>query len=96
MKQNVDIHVALATFADMEDYHDDPDGAAEQLNLILHLMYDRADEDIDTQRLEKLLGLVWETWHQDLHLVDLDEGELLDWVDHQLATWDDADTEETH
>lgn len=96
MKQNVDIHVVLATFADMEDYHDDPDSASEQMNLILHMMYDRAEDEIETHRLEKLLGLVWETWHQDPNLCDLDEGELLDWVDHQLATWDDADNEEIH
>lgn len=95
MKQNVDIHVILATSQDMEDYHDDPYEAAEQLNFILHGIYDRAGDDVDTSWLEKLLHFCWETWHQDPNLSEIDEEELLDWVDQQLATWDDADNEET-
>ena len=40
MKYNVDIHVVLSTFEDMDDFHDDPDEASERLNFILHAMYD--------------------------------------------------------
>ncbi|MEW9796879.1 hypothetical protein [Alteromonas sp. CYL-A6] len=90
MKYSVDIHVVLATVQDMEDFHDDPDEAAERLNFILHCLYDRAEDDIDTLRLEKLLHFVWESWQRDRNLVDLEDDELLDWVDHTLATWDDA------
>lgn len=91
MKYSVDIHVVLATINDMEDFHDDPDEAAERLNFVLHGIYDRAEDDIDTLRLEKLLHFSWETWQEDRSLSDLDDDELLDWVDHTLATWDDAD-----
>ena len=94
MKYNVDIHVVLSTFEDMDDFHDDPDEASERLNFILHAMYDRDDEDIETERLEKLLHHVWESWQQDSHLLEIDDDELLDWVDHTLATWDDAGNEE--
>ncbi len=92
MKYNVDIHVVLSTYEDMEDMHDDPDEASERLNFILHAIYDRAEEDIETSRLEKILQFTWENWQQDKLLLDIDDDELLDWVDHTLATWDDADT----
>ena len=38
MKYNVDIHVVLSTFEDMDDFHDDPDEASERLNFILHAL----------------------------------------------------------
>jgi hypothetical protein len=91
MKNNVDVHVVLSTWEDMEDHHDEPDEASERLNMILHMMYDRAEEDIETERLEGLLAFVWSIWHKDANLLDVNEDDLLDWVDHQLATWDDAD-----
>ncbi|GEA11082.1 hypothetical protein [Alteromonas sp. KUL49] len=91
MKYNVDIHVVLSTYEDMEDMHDDPDEASERLNFILHAIYDRAEDDIETSRLEKILQFTWENWQQDKLLLDIDDDELLDWVDHTLATWDDAD-----
>jgi len=96
MKQNVDIHVVLSTSADFEDYHDDADEASERMNFILHGLYDRAEDDIDTQRLEKLLQYTWETWHLERNLSDLDDDDLLDWVDHTLATWDDAENEDLY
>lgn len=94
MKQNVDIHVVLATPGDMEDDFEDADEAADRFNFILHAIYDRADEDIDTEHLERLLHHSWETWRRDRNLLDIDDDELLDWVDHTLATWDDADNDE--
>ena len=94
MKSSVDIHVVLSTFEDMEDFHDDPDEASERLNFILHAVYDNAEEDIETQRLEQILHYAWESWQQDKHLLEIDDDELLDWVDHTLATWDDANNDE--
>ncbi|RDV25977.1 hypothetical protein DXV75_07775 [Alteromonas aestuariivivens] len=94
MKHNVDIHIVLATASDMEDYHSDPDEAADRINFILHGMYDNADDDIETARLEGLLQYTWAFWHQNGNLLDVEDDDLLDWVDHTLATWDDADTDE--
>lgn len=89
MKQLIDIHVVLATPADMDVWEEQADEAAEKLNMILHMLYDGADEDIETQKLENLLQHVWENWLEDSHLLDIDEVDLRDWVDHLLATWDD-------
>lgn len=91
MKHMVDIQVVLATWEDMEDVFEDPDEAAERLNTVLHMVYDRAEEDIETQRLEKILAHTWSIWHQDDNLLYVNDDDLLDWVDHLLATWDDAD-----
>lgn len=96
MKYNVDIHVVLATAADMEDYFDDPDDAAERLNFVLHGVYDHAEDDIDTARLEGILQHTWEYWQRNHNLLDVEDDDLLDWVDHTLATWDDADNEDLY
>jgi hypothetical protein len=57
-------------------------------------VYDNAEKDIETQRLEQILHYAWESWQQDKHLLEIDDDELLDWVDHTLATWDDASNDE--
>ena len=94
MKDSVDIHVVLATTNDMDERHEDPAEAAERLNFILHAVYDRAEEDIETERLERILHYTWEQWQQNRSLLEIEDDELLDWVDHTLATWDDADNSE--
>ncbi|BBO27771.1 MAG: hypothetical protein VX066_11120 [Pseudomonadota bacterium] len=91
MKHLIDIQVVLATWQDMEDVFEEPDEAAERLNTILHMVYDRAEEDISVERLEGLLSHTWSIWHQDENLLYVNDDDLLDWVDHLLATWDDAD-----
>jgi len=93
MKYLIDIQTVLSTIADMEDVHDDAEEASERLNFVLHAVYDRAPDDVSVARLEGVLQHVWNTWHENQHLCDIDEDELLDWVDHALATWDDVDTE---
>lgn len=91
MKHMVDIQVVLATWEDMEDVFEEPDEAAERLNTVLHMVYDQAEEDIETERLEKILAHTWSIWHQDDNLLYVNDDDLLDWVDHLLATWDDAE-----
>ena len=91
MKHLVDIQVVLATWQDMEDVFEEPDEAAERLNTILHMVYDRAEDDISVERLEGLLARSWSIWHQDENLLYVNDDDLLDWVDHLLATWDDED-----
>jgi hypothetical protein len=87
MKHIVDIHMILSTPEDMDDLHDEPDAASDKLNEVLHMVYDHADEDIDTDKLEKLLADTWEYWHRDRHLVDIEVDDLIDWVDHLFNTW---------
>jgi hypothetical protein len=88
MKHFVDIHIVLSTAQDMDDVHDSPDAASEKLNAILHMIYDAADDDIPSQELENMLSFVWEHWHQDKHLSDIEVDDLVDWVDHLFNTWD--------
>jgi len=88
MKHLVDIHIVLSTPQDMDDIHDYPEAASEKLNAILHMVYDNSQEDISSQELENMLSFVWEHWHQDKHLSDIEVDDLVDWVDHLLNTWD--------
>lgn len=90
MKHLVDIHVVLATPEDMDFWEDQADEATEKLNMILHMLYDSADEDIEPSQLENMLQHIWENWREDSHLLDIDDEDLRDWVDHLLASWDDA------
>ena len=55
------------------------------------MLYDNVDEDIGVQTLENMFQHVWENWREDSHLLDIDDVDLRDWVDHLLATWDDDD-----
>lgn len=89
MKHLIDIHVVLATPEDMEHWEDDASEAADRLNDMLHRLYDTVDDDIAVEQLEKMLQHVWENWIGDKHLLDIDEIDLHDWVDHLVATWDD-------
>ncbi|WP_371193124.1 hypothetical protein [Glaciecola sp. SC05] len=82
MKHLVDIHIILSTSEDMDDWHDEPQLASEKLNMALHMVYDKADEDIETDKLEELLANTWEYWHKDRYLVDIEVDDLVDWVDH--------------
>nr|WP_136249494.1 hypothetical protein [Ningiella ruwaisensis] len=84
MKHLVDIHMVLSTPEDMEDYHDDPEAASDSLNMVLHMVYDKADDDMAPDKLEEYLTNTWEYWHQERHLADIEVDDLLDWVDHLL------------
>ncbi len=88
MKDLIDIHTVLSTPLDMEDFHDDPEGASDKLNDILHMVYALIDDNLSTVKIELILGYVWEHWHQDIHLNDLDDDDLVDWVDHLINNWD--------
>ncbi len=89
----IDIQVVLATVEDMDFWDDRADDATDRMNTILHLLYDKADEDINTTSLENMIQYIWENWREDAHLLDIDEDDLYDWVDQLLATWDDEHQE---
>lgn len=91
MKEIFDIHVVLATPEDMDVFDDDlAEEAAEQLNTLLHMLYDKADEDTSVEKLENMVQHVWENWREDRELLAIEPQDLSDWVDQLLATWDDA------
>jgi len=89
MKHMVDIHVVLATVDDMEYWDERAEEAADRLNSLLHMLYQKAHEDINSTTLENMIQYIWENWREDSHLLDIDEDDLYDWVDQLLATWDD-------
>ena len=94
MKSLIDIHVALSTPADMEIWEDKAEEASDRLNDLLFMLYERAEEDTSVEKLEQQIQKVWEIWLEDDHLLDIDMQDLSDWVDHLLATWDDANSYE--
>ena len=89
MKHTIDIQVVLATVEDMDFWDDRANEATDRLNTILHMLYDKAHEDINSTSLENMIQYIWENWREDAHLLDIDEVDLYDWVDQLLATWDD-------
>ncbi len=89
MKEFFDIQVVLATPADFEQYEEQSDVAADKLNLLLHVLYQRAEEDTSVMRMDAMVQKVWDTWITDPHLIDLDDDEAVDWVDQLLASWED-------
>ena len=93
MKNMIDIQVVLATVEDMDFWEDRADEATDRMNTILHLLYDKADEDINVTSLENMIQYIWENWREDAHLLDIDEDDLYDWVDQLLASWDDEHQE---
>ena len=88
MKNMIDIQVVLATVEDMDFWEDRADEATDRMNTILHLLYDKADEDINVTSLENMIQYIWENWREDAHLLDIDEDDLYDWVDQlQRSHW---------
>jgi len=47
-------------------------------------LYDLAEEDIDTEELEQLLALVWDSWIGQDVLPDLESEDIYDWCRHLL------------
>ena len=93
MKNTIDIQVVLATVEDMDFWDDRAGEATDRMNTILHMLYDKAHEDINSTSLENMIQYIWENWREDAHLLDIDEVDLYDWVDQLLATWDDEHQE---
>lgn len=94
MNPLIDVHTVLSTPSDLDDWHEDADYASEQLNVMLHHVADNCVDDDNAIRFEQICQQVWEYWYKDRSLSEIDEDDLLDWVDQQLATWDDSDINE--
>lgn len=90
MKDLVDIHVVLATADDMEQWEDEAEYAADKLNSFLHILYDKLDDATPVTQIEQMLQHIWEIWSQDTQLVDIDETDIVDWVDQLISSWEDV------
>lgn len=79
MKEIVVIHDYLVTEALVGDWDGDEEIVAERVNEIYHTLYDMAEEDIETEQLHQLLGLVWDTWIGQDVLPELETDDIYDW-----------------
>lgn len=84
MKEFVDVHDYLISEAVVGDWDGEEELVAERLNEIFHVLYDMAEEDIETEVLERLLTMVWHHWIGHSELPDLETDEILDWCQHVL------------
>jgi len=84
MKEFVDIHDYLVTEAIVGDWDGDEEVVAERVNEFYHTLYDLAEEDIETEILERLLALIWDAWIGQDELPDLESEDIYDWCRHVL------------
>ena len=84
MKEFVVIHDYLVTDAIVGDWDGQEELVAERVNEIYHTMYDLAEEDIETEVLERLLALVWDAWIGQEALPDIESEDIYDWCRHIL------------
>ena len=84
MKEFVDIHDYLVTEAIVGDWDGDEELVAERVNEFYHTLYDLAEEDIETEILERLLALIWDAWIGQDELPDLESEDIYDWCRHVL------------
>ncbi len=84
MKECVVIHDYLVTQELVGDWDGNEDEVAERINEIYHTMYDLAEEDIETEVLEQLLALVWDTWIGQEAIADIESNDIYDWCKHIL------------
>lgn len=88
MKEFVDIHDYLVTEAIVGDWDGDEEIVAERVNEFYHTLYDLAEEDIETEVLERLLALIWDAWIGQDELPDLESEDIYDWCRHVLENRD--------
>jgi hypothetical protein len=84
MKEFVVIHDYLVTEAIVGDWDGQEEIVAERVNEIYHTLYDLAEEDIDTEILERLLALIWDYWIGQDELPDIESEDIYDWCRHVL------------
>ena len=84
MKEFVVIHDYLVTEALVGDWDGDEEIVAERVNEIYHTLYDLAEEDIETEILERLLALIWDHWIGQEELPEIESEDIYDWCRHVL------------
>ncbi|MBL0711100.1 MAG: hypothetical protein JJV99_08825 [Colwellia sp.] len=84
MKEFVVIHDYLVTEEVVGDWDGEEEVVAERVNEIYHTLYDLAEEDIETEVLEQLLALIWDTWIGQESLPDIESEDIYDWCRHVI------------
>ena len=88
MKEFVVIHDYLVTEAIIGDWDGQEELVVEKINEFYHTFYDLAEEDIETEILEQLLALIWDTWIGQDELPDLESDDIYDWCRNILENRD--------
>ncbi len=84
MKEFVVIHDYLVSEEVVGDWDGNEELVAERINEIYHMIYDLAEEDIETEELERLLALVWDNWIGQEALPEIESDDIHDWCRHVL------------
>ncbi|WP_019029071.1 hypothetical protein [Colwellia piezophila] len=84
MKEFVVIHDYLVSQEVVGDWDGQGEEVAERMNEFYHTMYDLADEDIETEVLEQLLDLIWDTWIGQEVIADIESDDIYDWCKNVL------------
>jgi hypothetical protein len=94
MKEFVDIHDFLVSIEVVGDWDGQEEVVVEKINELYHTLYDMAEEDIETEQLDQLLGLIWEHWIGQDCLPDIESEDIIDWCHHVLMNRDQYLTEQ--
>lgn len=81
MKEVIQIHTYLMDASEVGEWEGQEALAAENINLLFHAVYDRADHDIEVTQLEQMLESVWPNWQYNPQLLELDDDMVYAFVD---------------
>ncbi len=95
MKELVAIHTYLMEPAEVGEWEGEEALAAENINTLFHAVYDRADEDIDTDLLASMLEAIWPHWQFNPQLLELDDDMLDAFVETLFIHFDPTKGQET-
>ncbi|MFI3245704.1 MAG: hypothetical protein R3Y10_04340 [Ferrimonas sp.] len=73
MKELIAIHTYLMDANEVGEWEGQEALAAENINTLLHAVYDQADKDIEVTQLEHMLDSVWPNWQYNPQLLELDD-----------------------
>jgi hypothetical protein len=86
MKEFIHIQDYLVSPETLEPWHqDNPELAADNLNQIFHMIYDRADENMESELLNELIEKAYVLLSQSDDLTELESEEIFEWVEQFLA-----------
>lgn len=82
MKELVELNDFLVLPDELMQWHENAELAADNLNLALHCIFNKADQDVEPEQLEQLLINASQALAADDYLVEFEnEDEIAEWVD---------------
>ncbi|AXV65118.1 MULTISPECIES: hypothetical protein [Pseudoalteromonas] len=84
MKDLLNVQDYLFAIHDVGDWEGEEEVAAERLNDLIHMAWDRLPDDLDCESIDEIINGIWEHLRGDLALIEADFEELTDWVTHYV------------